>query len=66
MEKQAKYPTVVHKVFETNSSFYMKLRTTGKVYNFCFSRVFDSFNKIFILARRLGTWLSFYEILRFF
>ena len=55
MEKRAKYPTVVHNVFETNSSFHVKLRTTGKVYNFCFSRVFDSFNKIFILAIRLGT-----------
>ena len=31
-QKQKKVPdTVIHKIFETNSSFHVKQRTTGKV-----------------------------------
>ena len=32
-------PTTIHKIFETNSSFYVKKHTTGK-FSFYFSRVF--------------------------
>ena len=42
------------KLFETNSGFYVKKRTEGKV-EFCFSGIFASIDKIFILRGRLGS-----------
>ena len=45
---------IIHKIFGTNSSFHMK--TTEEF--------LASINKILILAGRLGTRLSFYEVLR--
>ena len=65
-----KYPlrTNIHKLFETNTSFYVKQRTKGK-FQFPFSQqFFDSIGKIFTLGGRLGTRhdiLTFYDILRF-
>ena len=47
-----------------NSSFHVKYRTTGKVH-FLFLRVFASIEKNFVLVVRLGTRLSFYEVLRY-
>ena len=43
--------TTIHKIFETNSSFH-----------YFFPELFASIDKIFILAGRLGTRLSFYEV----
>ena len=50
-----------HKIFETNSSFHVKKRTTGKA-SFFFQEFSASINKNFILAGRLDTRLSFYEV----
>ena len=41
---------------------FMWSSTLREKFNFCFSRVFASFKHVFILARRLGTKLSFYEV----
>ena len=38
--------TIIHKIFETNSSFHVKWRTTGKV--FIFQEIFASADTIFI------------------
>ena len=47
--------TIVYKISETNSSFHLKKRTTGKVlfdfFKFCFAGI----SKILILEERLGT-----------
>ena len=45
--------TVIHKIFDINSSFNMKYCTIRKV---------KSLFKTLILAARLGTRLSFYEV----
>ena len=42
-------------VFVLNSALQEK-------FNFCFSRVFASIDKIFSLAGKLGTRISFYEV----
>ena len=49
--------TISFKMFETNYSFYFL-----KNLNAVFQDLFASNNKILILARRLGTRLSFYEV----
>ena len=46
-----------HKICETNSSFHVKRRTTGKVQFLFFSSFFAIIDKIFILGGRLGTRL---------
>ena len=52
--------TIAHKVFETNSSFHVKQRTTGN-FGFCFSRIFCQYYQNFHFSGRLVTRLSFYE-----
>ena len=49
--------TTIHKIFETNSSFPVKQRTTGKVQQF-FSSFFAIIDKIFILGGRRSTRFS--------
>ena len=51
------YFTIIHKILETNSSFYVKQCTTEKVQSlFQFSQeFFTSIDKIFILGGRLNT-----------
>ena len=44
------------KIFETNSSFHVKQRTTGKVQYYC-SDVFANINKILTLGGKLSTKL---------
>ena len=51
---------IIHKISKTNSSFHVNSALREK-FNFCFSRAFAIANKIFILAGRLGTRLSFHE-----
>ena len=48
------FPTIIHKIFETNSSFHVKY---GKVLIPIFQQFFVSINNIFILRGRLGTTL---------
>ena len=50
--------TPFHKIFETNSSFNVKLRE--KLIS-VFQKFFAIIDKMFILAGGLGTRLSFYE-----
>ena len=50
---------MTHKVLETNSSFYVKKRTTEKVE---FQEFSASINKTFIMAGRLRTRLPFYGV----
>ena len=45
---------IIHKIFERNSSFYVKYRTTGKV-QFFFQEIFTSIDKIFISEGGLNT-----------
>ena len=59
------HSTITHKISETNSSFHMKQRTKGKSLISVFQDFSSSINKTFILARRLGTRLSFYEFRHF-
>ena len=40
LRKYRPLSTITHKIFETNSDFHVKYRTTGKKFSFCFSRVF--------------------------
>ena len=54
--------TIAHKKFETNSTFRLKYRTTGKVLMSLFQEFTTTNNKSFILAESLGTRLSFYEV----
>ena len=51
--------TTIHKIFETNSRFHVKLR--GSLIS-VFQEFFASIDKIVILAGRLGTRLSSYEV----
>ena len=57
MEQWSNGPAIIHKISETNSNFHY-----GKSLISVFEEYFASFNKIFILAGRLGTRLSFYGI----
>ena len=56
-----KYPagsTIVHKIFETNSSFYVKYRNTRNVqYISVFTEFLVSIKKMFILTRTLSASL---------
>ena len=54
-----KQSTIIHKIFQTNSSFLPNSALQEK-FNFCFA----SINNIFILAGGLGTRLLFYEVLK--
>ena len=51
------FTTTIHKIFETNSSFHGKQRTTGKVQFLFFSSFYAIIDKIFILGGKLGTRL---------
>ena len=46
--------TIIHRIFETNSSFHVEKRHTGKVH---FAIFLANIEKIFILAGRLGSSL---------
>ena len=48
--------TINQKITGANSTFLMKERTVGK------DECSSSINKAFILGRRLGTRLSFFEV----
>ena len=50
--------SIIHKIFEANFISNSALR---EKFNLFFQEFFASINKIFILAGRLGTRLSFYE-----
>ena len=54
-------PTIIHKISETT---LCELAQYGKSLISIFQEFFASINKIFILAGRLGTRLSFYEVCR--
>ena len=41
-------PTIIYKIFETNSSFYVKSSTKGKDHFLFFRRLFASADKVFI------------------
>ena len=43
---------------------FMRMSARRERFDFGFTRVFASINKIFFLAARLGTSLLFYEVLR--
>ena len=53
--------TIAHKIFETSSSFH-KIADNGKSLISVFQEFTATINKTFILAGRLGTRLSFYEV----
>ena len=55
-------PTISYKIFETNSSFRLKQRTTGKVLFIFFKSFFARIDKTFILAGGLYIGLSFYGV----
>ena len=61
------YPfgTSTHKIFQKNSSFHVKQRTTGKV-RFLFQESFAIIDKIFFLGGKLGTSLYFHKVLTLF
>ena len=46
---------IIHRKFETNSSFHVKWRTAGKVQFLFFRRFFSSTDKILILGGGLST-----------
>ena len=48
------YATASHKMFETNSSFHVKQRTTRKVEFVFFLKFFASINKIFQFGGETG------------
>ena len=52
-------PTIIHKIFENDSSFHVHYE---KSLISVFQKISASINKIFILAGRLGTRLSSYEV----
>ena len=54
--------TIIHKIYETKTSFHMKIDHYQKSLISVFQEFFASINKIFILAGRLGTSLSIYEV----
>ena len=54
--------TITHKIFETNSIFPVKERTVGKILVSVFEEISASINKTVILAGRLHTRLSFYDV----
>ena len=58
--------TIIHKIFETNSSFHVKKTHYEKSFISIFQEYFNSFNKIFVLARRLVTRLWDFEIFLIF
>ena len=57
---------IIHKLFDTNSSFHVKYVHCGKSLISVFWEFFASINKNFILTGRLGSKLLFYEFLRLF
>ena len=48
---------LIQKIFETNSSFHVKQRTTAKVFFFILQEILASINKIFIFGGRPGARL---------
>ena len=54
-------PTIIHKIFETNSC---EIAHYEKILISVFQEFVANINKIFILAGRLGTRLTFYEVSR--
>ena len=57
--------TISHKISETNSSFRVKWRTTGKVLLLIFGTFFASINNFFILVGRMGTGYHFFKFRHF-
>ena len=53
---------ITHKIFETNSSFHLKWRENERSLISVFQEFSASVKKTFILAVRLGTRVSFYEL----
>ena len=54
--------TITHKILETNSKFSYEVEHNGKGLVSVFQEFSAIINKTFILAGRLGTRLSFYEV----
>ena len=54
--------TIIHKIFVTNSSFYVKYVDYGKSSISVFQEIFTSTNKIFILQERWNTRQYFYKV----
>ena len=50
---QGDLSTIIHKIFETNSSFHVKQRTTGN-FSFYFSRGFCQYQQNFHFGRKTG------------
>ena len=60
LESKKKFlETIIHKISEINSC---QIAHNGKGLFFIFQEFSSSINKTFILARRLGTGLSFYKV----
>ena len=62
MEKPSnwKETKIIHKIFETSSSFHVKKWTLEK-FNYCFQHFFASINKILISEGTLRAGLALYE-----
>ena len=54
--------TIIDKILETNSGFYVIIAHYVKSLTSVFLRVFASIKEIFILPGRLGTRILFYEV----
>ena len=59
--------TIIHKIFEANSSLHVKRHATGKVQELIsvFQETFISTYKIFISGGGMSTRQLIYEVLRF-
>ena len=57
--------TIIHEISETNSSFHVKSRTTGKVQFLFFKRLLASNNKTFISGGVLNSRQKLYKVLTF-
>ena len=66
LEDKFCFQTIIHKIFPTNFSFFVKkVRYYGIGLMSVFQEFFTSLNKIFNLPERLGSNLSFHENLRY-
>ena len=65
LEKKNIKPTIIHKIFETNSSFHVKQWTMGKVQFLFFRSFFASTDTVFNFWRGLNTRQYLCEVLRF-
>ena len=57
--------TTSHKISDTTSSFHVKLHTAQKVLLLILETILVVLTKMYFLAERMGTRLSFYEVSTF-